>query len=148
MLQDVTNWVKKSKWCHTAKGPYIDPNPSQGSIVANNPMDPLCTDFMKVDPSKDGKNNVLVMTDTFSKFGITVVMPEVQVKTVAKAMVDKWFYTYGIPSRIHSDQGKSFNNKIIQQLSRIYSVIQSTTTQYNPCGNSPCEQFNHTLQIY
>ena len=69
---------------------------------------------MKVDSSKDGKENVLVMTGAFSKFSVAVVMPNQQVRTVAKALIDKWFYTYGIPSRIHSDQGKSFDNKIIE----------------------------------
>ena len=70
LLQDITRWVKncQTKQCQTAKGPYVDPDPAQGSIVANNPMDLLCIDFMKVDPSKDGKENVLVMTDAFSKF--------------------------------------------------------------------------------
>ena len=89
MLQDITNWVKNCKECQTAKGPCVDPDPTQESIVANNPMDLLCIDFMKVDPSKDGKENVLVMTDAFSKFSVTVVMPNQQVETVAKALVDK-----------------------------------------------------------
>ena len=106
LLQDITRWVKNCKRCQTAKGPYVDPDPPQGSIVANNPMDLLCIDFMKVDPSKDGKENVLVMTDAFSKFIVAVVTPNQQAKTVAKALVDKWFYVYGIPTRIHSDQGK------------------------------------------
>ena len=75
LLQDITNWVKNCKWCQTAKGPCVDPDPSQGSIIANNPMDLLCIDFMKVDPSKDGKENVLVMTDAFSKFSVAVVTP-------------------------------------------------------------------------
>ena len=109
-------------------------------------MDVFCIDFMKVDPSTDGKENILVMTDAFSKFSFAVVMPNQQAETVAKALVDKWFYTYGIPCRIHSDQSKSFDNKIMQQLCRIYGVKQSTTTQYNPCGNSPCEVLNCTLQ--
>ena len=69
LLQDVTRWVKNYKQCQTAKGPYVDPDPAQGSIVANNPMDLLCIDFRKVDPSKDGKENV------FFKFGVAVVMP-------------------------------------------------------------------------
>ena len=85
MLQDVTNWVKNCKWCQTAKGPYVDPDPSQGSIIANNPMDLLCIDFMKVDLSKDGKENVLVMADAFSKFSVAVVMPNQQVKTVGQS---------------------------------------------------------------
>ena len=74
-------------------------------------MDLLSIDFMKVGPSKDGKENVLVMTGAFSKSSVAVVMPNQQVKTVAKALVDKWFYTYGIPTRIHSDQGKSFDKR-------------------------------------
>ena len=109
-------------------------------------MDLLCIDFMKVDPSKDRKENVLVMTNAFSKFSVAVVMPTQQVKTVAKTLVDKWFYTCGIPSRIHSDQGKSFSNKIIEQLCKIYGVKQSTTTLYNPHGNSPYKLLNCMLQ--
>ena len=106
----------------------------------------LCIDFMKVDPSKDGKENVLVMTDAFSKFSVAVVMPNQQAKTVAKALVDKWFYVYVIPTRIHIDQGKSFDNIIIEQLCKIFGVKQSTTTPYNPHGNSPWERLNHMLQ--
>ena len=60
--------------------------------------------------------------------------------------MDKWFYVYGIPTRIHSDYGKSFNNKIIEHLCKIYGVKQSTTTPYNPYGNSPCKRLNCTLQ--
>ena len=138
MLQDVTKWVKKCKKCQTAKGPYVYPDPSQGSIIANNPMDLLCTDFMKVDPSKERKENVLVMTDTFSKFNVANVMSNQRVKTVATVLVDKWFYTYGIPSRIHSNCGKSFDNNIIKQLCRIYGVKQFTMTSYNLHNNSPC----------
>ena len=89
-----------------ANGPYVDPDPLQESIIANNPMDLLCIDFIKVDLGKDGKENVLVMTDAFSKFSVSVVMPNQQPKTVAKALVAKWFYTYGIPSRVHTDQVK------------------------------------------
>ena len=85
MLQDITNWVKNCKQCQTAKGPFVDPDPLQGSIIANNPMDLLCIDFMKVGLSKDGKENVLVMTDAFSKFSVAVVMPNQQAKTVANS---------------------------------------------------------------
>ena len=102
-------------------------------------MDLVCIDFMEVDPSKDRKENILVMTDAFSKFSVAVVMPNQQVKTVAKALVYMCFYAYGIPSRIHSGQDKSFDNKIIDPVCKIYGVKQSTTTPYNPPGNSLCK---------
>ena len=56
-----------------------------------------------MDHSKDGKADILVMTDAFSNFTLAVVAPNMQAKTVAKDLVDRWFYAYGIPSRIHSD---------------------------------------------
>ena len=28
LLQDITNWVKNCRWCQTAKGSSIDPDPS------------------------------------------------------------------------------------------------------------------------
>ena len=52
----------------------------------------LCMDFMKVDPSKDWKENVLVVTDAFSKFIVAVIMPNQQAKTVAKAIMVKWLW--------------------------------------------------------
>ena len=55
MLYDIQSWVKNCQHCKTANGPYTDPEPPQGLIVANNPMDLLLIDFMKLDPSKNGK---------------------------------------------------------------------------------------------
>ena len=70
-------------------------------------MDLLCIDFMKVDPSKTGKENILVMTDNFSKFAVAANANQ-QAKLVAKTLADKWIYTYGIPTTVHSNQGKTF----------------------------------------
>ena len=49
-------------------------------------------------------------------FSVAVTTNNQQALTVAKALVERWFHVYGIPSRIHSDQGKSFDNKIIDAL--------------------------------
>ena len=52
----------------------------------------------KKDPSMDGKENILVLTDAFSKFSQTFITPTQKAITIAKILVDKWFYTYGIPA--------------------------------------------------
>ena len=56
--------------------------------------------------------------------------------TVAKLLIGKWFNVIGIPSQIHSNQKKSFDNGIISHLCNMYGIMQSTTTAYNPHGNS------------
>ena len=108
-------------------------------------MDLVCIDFTKVDPSKDSKENILVLTDAFTKFSQAFVTPNQKAITVAKILVDKWFYTYGIPACIHSNKGRSFDNEIMSHLYGMYGVEQSTTTPYNQHGNAPTERMNRTL---
>ena len=145
MANYAAQWVSCYTRCQVAQGTYTDPKPKIRQLESNNPLDLLCLDFTKIDPSKTGKENVLVMTDAFSKFSVAVVTLNQMALTVAKALVEKWFHMYGIPSRIHSDQGKSFDNEVIQSLCKLYGVQQSLTCPYNPRGNAQCEHFNRTM---
>ena len=52
----------------------------------------------------------------------------------------------GNQSQIHREQGKTFGNKIIEQLFKVYCVKQSTNTPYNPHRKSPYRRLNCTLQ--
>ena len=61
---------------------------------SKNPMDVLCTDFLKLDLSNNGKENILIMMDSFSKFAVSAIMSNQQTKMVVKALVDSWSYTY------------------------------------------------------
>ena len=145
MTQDANLWVDQCRRCQVAKGDYNTPKPKFGHLIAHNPLDLVCLDFTKVDPSKGGKENVLVMTDAFTKFSVAVTTNNQQALTVAKALVERWFHVYGIPSSIHSDQGKSFDNKIVDALCKMYGVERTMTSPYNPRGNSQCERFNRTM---
>ena len=127
------------------KGDYTEPKTLQGSLVANQPLELLCIDFTKADVAKGGKENILVLTDAFSKYSRAFVTNNQKSLTMAKVLIEKWFSVFGIPSRIHSDQGKSFDTEIILNLCKMYGIRQSTTIPYNPCSNSQCKQFNRTL---
>ena len=108
-------------------------------------MDLLCINFTKVDPSKSGKENILVLIDAFTKISKVFVTLNQKALTIAKILVDKWFYVYGIPTQIHSDQGRSFDNQIMQHLYSLYGVEQSTSMPYNLHGNAQWKRFNHTM---
>ena len=105
MYRDIAQYVMDCPQCQVAKGPYVGPRTQLGSIITNGPLDLLCVDFTTMDPLWGGKQNVLVLTDAFSKFSQAFVTPNQKALTMAKIIVDKWFYVYGIPARIHSDKG-------------------------------------------
>ena len=52
-------------------------------------MDLMCMDFTKVDPLKDCKENILVLTDAFTKFSQVFVTPNQKAITIAKILLDK-----------------------------------------------------------
>lgn len=56
----------------------------------------------------------------------------------------EWFYRFGVPARIHSDQGCNFKSVLIQQLCGLYNIEAYRTTLYHPAGNGQCERFNRT----
>ena len=145
MFADTDRWLAQCERCHIAKGNYTEPKTQQGTLTANQPLELLCIDFTKADPSKGGKENILILTDAFSKFSQAFVTSSQKAIIVAKLLVEKWFSIFGVPAQIHSDQGWSFNNEIISHLCKMYGIHQLTTTPYNPCGNAICECFNQTL---
>ena len=84
MNHDATEYVTNCHWCHVAKGHYTGPHTQQGLLVANNPLDLLGIDFLKVDPSRDGKENILVLTDAFTKFSQAFITNNQKALTIAK----------------------------------------------------------------
>lgn len=85
------------------------------------------------------------MTDVVTKYTLAVPTQDQWVETVAQVLVVEWFYKFGVPSRIHSDQGHNFESSLLQQLCVLYKVEKSCTTPYHPTGNGQCEHFNRAL---
>ncbi|KAL1264142.1 hypothetical protein QQF64_004497 [Cirrhinus molitorella] len=85
------------------------------------------------------------MTDIFSKFTLAIPTRDQRASTVAQILVTEWFCKFGVPGRLHSDQGRSFGSSLIQQLCQLYGVTRTHTTPYHPAGNGQCERFNRTM---
>lgn len=87
-----------------------------GHLLVSHPNEVLAIDYTALEPAQNGVENVLVMTDVFSKYTIAIPTRDQRAPTVAKVLVAEWFYKFGVPARLHSDQGRNFESSLIQQL--------------------------------
>ena len=144
MLADVTAYCDNCQRCTYAKaGKKV--RPKMGTLHATKPLEVLAMDFTVLERGSSGLENVLVLTDVFTKFIQAIPTRDQKATTVAQVLVRDWFVRFGVPHRLHSDQGRNFEGKIVQELCKLYAIEKSRTTPYHPEGNGQCERFNRTL---
>ena len=87
----------------------------------------------KTDDSKSV--NVLIVTDHFTKYAQAYVTPKQTAVIVAKTLLENFLVHYGLPEKIFTNQGKSFENNSIWELCELAQVKKLHTSHYHPETN-------------
>ena len=84
-----------------------------------------------------------VMVDCFSIWTEACPLPD---KTALSDVFFKYVVCrFGVPSVIHSDQGRKFENKVMKELCLLCGAHKTRTTPYHPESDGLVERFNRTL---
>jgi transposase InsO family protein len=145
MVLQIKLYIKQCFPCTVAKAPVPKVKAPMQHLLAFRPLELLAIDFLKLDKGHGGSEDVLVMTDAYTKFSMAIPCSDQTAVTVGRVLRDHWFSCYGIPLRLHSDRGRNFEGGVIAELCKLYGVIKGRTTPYHPQGNGQTERFNQTL---
>ena len=69
------------------------------SFLASRPLEVVAVDFTLLQPTTDGRENVLVVTDVFTKFTQAFPTQDQKADTTAKVLSREELMKYGVPQR-------------------------------------------------
>lgn len=115
------------------------------SIDVTYPMEVVALGFLFLSRTNDTYQNILVMTDMFTRYVWAVPTRDQMAKTTVHTIWSHIIQTFGCPARFNSDQGPNFKSDLMKQLCDLYCVSKSRTTPYHPADNGKAEQTNQTL---
>ena len=115
------------------------------NIEATQPLELIHLDYLQIEPSKGNIENVLIVTDHFTRYTQAYPSKTQTALATAKLLWNNFIIHYGFPNKIISDQGCNFESELLANLCEVAGVQKLRTTPYHPQTNGQCERFNSTL---
>jgi len=97
-----------------------------------------------VPKSTQGNEAVLVMTDRATRYCMGVPIRNKEAPTVAKAFIDHWVKTFGMPEGIMTDGGGEFKG-VWEEIYKMLKIRHFVTTPYHPQANGLVESKNKAM---
>lgn len=146
MTKQVKEYIKNCEICKASKPPNQQMRPPMGLYTpVERPFQRLYIDLLGPYPrSTTGKTMLLIILDHFSKFVILKALNNGTAPQIVRALKDDVFCVFGVPEKIHSDNGKQFGCREYQELMNEFGVSISKTAVYSPQSNQS-ERVNRSI---
>ena len=80
--------------------------------MATHPLELVHLNYLCLEPWKGLDENVLVVTDHFTRYVQTYVTRTQTTQMTAKTLLDKFIIHYGLPKKILMGQGRNFESVV------------------------------------
>ncbi|CAG2204118.1 unnamed protein product [Mytilus edulis] len=145
MKSSMTRYCKECDQCAARKSLKRNKAPL-GQYLVGEPMERVAIDILGPLPLTKRQNRyVLVLCDCFSKWTEAYAIPDQESLTIARTIVNEFICRFGSPLQLHSDQERSFEAKLFQDLCDLLKIDKTRSTSQHPQSNGSVERFNRTL---
>ena len=143
---DVRAYIAGCEKCMKHKGPIPKKRAPMQITRSGYPMERIAVDILGEFPmTENGNKYILVIGDYFTKWKECFPMPNMEAVTVARILVNEIVSRFGVPEKIHSDQGAQFESNLFSELCKLLQIEKTRTTPYHPQSDGMVERFNRTL---
>ncbi|XP_019167861.1 PREDICTED: uncharacterized protein LOC109163566 [Ipomoea nil] len=147
MVKDCIDYARRCQACQYHANFIHQPPEPLHPTVASWPFDAWGLDVVgPITPkSSAGHAYILAATDYFSKWAEAVALKEVKKENVADFLRIHIVYRFGISRYILTDNGKPFDNKLMDKICKLFDFKQRNSSAYYAAANGLAEAFNKTL---
>ena len=145
---DVLRFCRSCDICQrTIRKGSVSRAPLQNMPLVDQPFKRVAVDLIgPIHPSsEEGHRYILTLVNYATRYPEAIPLKKVSSETIAKALVNM-YSRLGIPEEVLSDMGTQFVSECMQEVSRLLSTCQVSTTPYHPMCNGLVENFNGTLK--
>lgn len=132
MYKDVEKYITQECSCLMSKKPNRTDRPPMVPIVTTQPLELISIDFLHLEKSKGGYEYILVVMDHYTRFAQAYPTRNKAGETAAEKVFNDFILKFGIPLRLHHDQGREFENSFFYKLQKLCGITRSKTTPYHP----------------
>ena len=145
MYQDIRAFCDACIPCQRRHRPSPAKRAPMVTETTSMPFERIAVDVTEMPTSLKGNNCALVIMDYFSKYVRIYPMADQKTETILEGLLD-WVHDFGVPDRLHSDQGRQFESRVFQAMCERLGIHKTRTTPYHPESDGMVERFNRTLK--
>src|SRR5207245_10502313 len=100
-------------------------------------------------PNDQGNNAILVIVDSFSKYGILITCSStINAGQVADLFLKFVWANHGLPESTVSNRGTVFNNKFLKALYEKLGIKPHFSSAYHPQSDGQTERMNPGIEYF
>lgn len=143
---DITKYVKACDECKKYKPSNMKPAGLLQTVSSRQRFEIIAVDlFGPLPRTSNGHQWILAVEDICSRWMELFALKEASAENCALILLNEIILRYGVPRRIHTDNGSQFISALMQKLTFCLGIQQTFTPVYHPEAN-PVERKNRDLK--